>query len=623
LIAGSGIAYRASFVNSWVKDATVYGNLVRRALGLLAPDRGFVILLLVFSVTLAVTEGIGVAMLVPIVGLEGGGQAITGIPVIGQIATPFLGLPTKERLLLAAAVLACVLLVRGVVQFYAQLLSALLPFRLQRRIATDSYLQLLDARYVFFSGSDHGQTIAQLREFPTMVAGCVRALVDTVISLMLVAIYVALMMLISWPLTLGALVFMTAIFLALKTVNERKLIPAGHALGAAYARLNTLLQETVLGMKLIRLQGGESWMAKRFDRTAGDLYGANRRMALVQEFQSPLSNTLAGLLVCGLLAGGAMFFSSDSSGLLGMVAVFITCLYRMLAPAVKVSNAHSIVSMNMAGFAQFERFRREVAEAREPRGGRPFAGFVSSLDFEGIVFSYASGEVPALDNVSLSIPKGSMVALVGPSGAGKSTLVGLVARLYEPTAGRLLVDGTDLRDFNLRSWRRKLAVVSQDIVLFNDTVANNLTFGLEGVPRAEIERAAHFAAADEFIQSLPEGYDTVLGDRGARLSGGQQQRLALARAFLVKPEVLLLDEATSQLDSFTEHAVQNAVRAMRGHTTILVVAHRLATVQAADEIIVMDKGRIVEHGGHAALIARRGIYWDMLQHQRLDLAAAG
>jgi ABC-type multidrug transport system fused ATPase/permease subunit len=162
-------------------------------------------------------------------------------------------------------------------------------------------------------------------------------------------------------------------------------------------------------------------------------------------------------------------------------------------------------------------------------------------------------------------------------------------------------------------------VVSQDTVLFNDTVANNLALGLDGVSRAEIERAAVAASADEFICTLPQGYDEPLGDRGARLSGGQQQRLALARAFLVKPDLLLLDEATSQLDAFTEKAVQNAVREMRGRTTIVVVAHRLSTVQFADTIVVMDKGRIVEQGQHNALISKKGIYWDLLQHQRLDL----
>ncbi len=599
-----------------------YWPLLRRAWALLAPDRALVLMFLFLSMCLALTEGVGVAMIIPIVGVEAGGGAIAEVPVIGRLAAPFFGLPTQERLLLAAAVLAAILLVRGAVQFLTQFLSALLPLRLQRRLATDSYQRLLEARYAFVSRGDQGQTIAQLREFPVMVTGWVRALVDAVIALLLVAAYLALMMLISWPLTLGALAMMGAIFLLLKRVNERWLLPAGHALGDAYARLNTLLQESVLGMRLIRLQCAEPQMLRRFTDTADDLYATNKRLALVQELQSPLSNTLAGLVVCGLLAGGSVLASGQAGGMLAMIAVFIASLYRMLSPAVKVVNSHGTMTMNMAGFEQLDRFQREAAAARENAGGRTFEGLRHGVTFERVAFRYDAAAQPAIADVSFTVAKGRTVAIVGPSGAGKTTLLALVARLYAPSSGRILIDGIDLNELDVRRWRRRLAVVSQGTVLFNDTVAANLAFGLEGVDRAAIEAAARQASADEFIRTLPDGYDTRLGDGGARLSGGQQQRLALARAFLIKPDVLLLDEATSQLDSFTEFAVQKAIADLHDQAAIIVVAHRLSTVQRADEIIVMDNGCIVERGRHAELLGRRGTYWDMLQHQKLDLLEA-
>jgi subfamily B ATP-binding cassette protein MsbA len=197
----------------------------------------------------------------------------------------------------------------------------------------------------------------------------------------------------------------------------------------------------------------------------------------------------------------------------------------------------------------------------------------------------------------------------------------LVARLYDPQKGRILVDGIDLRDLDLRSWRKRLAVVTQDTVIFNDTVASNISFGRDGVPMDRIRAAAEFAAAAEFIEDMPQGYDTVLGDRGVRLSGGQQQRIAIARAVLADPALLMFDEATSNLDTFTERAIQESMEKLSASRTVLVVAHRLSTIRKADKVIVVEDGRIVEEGRHRELLARRGRYWEMVEHQRLDLIA--
>jgi subfamily B ATP-binding cassette protein MsbA len=236
-----------------------------------------------------------------------------------------------------------------------------------------------------------------------------------------------------------------------------------------------------------------------------------------------------------------------------------------------------------------------------------------------VSFSYQPGEKPTLRDISATIERGKMVAVVGPSGAGKSTLINMVARLYDPQQGRILIDGVDLREFDVRSWRRRIAVVTQDTYIFNDTVANNISFGHDNVPRERIEAAARLAAASEFVEKLPQGYDTLVGDRGVRLSGGQQQRVAIARAILSNPDLLIFDEATSHLDTISERAIQDAMENMSKGRTLLVVAHRLSTIRKADKVIVMDEGRVVEEGQHRDLLARRGIYWEMVEHQRLDL----
>jgi subfamily B ATP-binding cassette protein MsbA len=236
-----------------------------------------------------------------------------------------------------------------------------------------------------------------------------------------------------------------------------------------------------------------------------------------------------------------------------------------------------------------------------------------------VTFRYKPDEPAVIKSVSTTVDRGTMVAIVGPSGAGKSTLMALIARLYDPQQGRITVDGVDLRDLDMGSWRRRMSVVTQDIFIFNDTVANNIRFGRGDVALERVRAAADLAAAAEFIEQLPQGYDTILGDRGVRLSGGQQQRIAIARAIIADPDLLIFDEATSNLDTFTERAIQRAMEQMSQSRTVLVIAHRLSTIRRADKIIVLEAGAIVEEGSHRELLHRRGTYWEMVEHQRLDL----
>jgi ABC-type multidrug transport system fused ATPase/permease subunit len=273
----------------------------------------------------------------------------------------------------------------------------------------------------------------------------------------------------------------------------------------------------------------------------------------------------------------------------------------------------------MYAFTALMDFYRETDRRRQPNGKLVAAPLRNGLAFESVTFRYKSDEPAVIKNVSVTIDRGTMVAVVGPSGAGKTTLMALVSRLYDPQQGRILVDGVDLRDLDMRSWRRRLSVVTQDIFIFNDTVANNIRFGRGDVSIERVRAAAELAAAAEFIDQLPQGYDTLLGDRGVRLSGGQQQRIAIARAIIADPDLLIFDEATSNLDTFTERAIQRAMEQMAQSRTLLVIAHRLSTIRRADKIIVLDDGRIVEEGSHRELLARRGTYWEMVEHQRLDL----
>jgi len=298
----------------------------------------------------------------------------------------------------------------------------------------------------------------------------------------------------------------------------------------------------------------------------------------------------------------------------GVFGVFIACLMSMLKPIKKLSNVHAI---NQQAFAAADRIYdvlEEEVKVKEQPGAQNIKEFKDKVVFEGVSFSY-DGEEVVLKNVDLEARKGEVIALVGHSGAGKSTLVSLLPRLYDPQKGRILIDGMDLRRFKLNSLREQIAVVSQEMVLFNATVRDNIAYGKEKATEEEIMAAAKQAYAYDFIKNLPHGLDTIIGDRGFRLSGGERQRIAIARAILKDAPILILDEATSQLDSQSEQLIKEAFYNLMQGKTVFVIAHRLSTVQRADKIIVLEAGRIIELGTHSSLLRDNAVYKNLYELQ--------
>jgi subfamily B ATP-binding cassette protein MsbA len=289
---------------------------------------------------------------------------------------------------------------------------------------------------------------------------------------------------------------------------------------------------------------------------------------------------------------------------------FITFLgmsLKLYRPAKWLSRFPSLVQPGLVGGERVFEFLDAPIEINDRAGAQEFRGVAESIRFEGVGFAYDPNE-PVLEGIDFEVRAGEVVALVGASGAGKSTLVDLVGRFYDPTEGRLLIDGVDLRDYRIHSLRSRLGIVSQETVLFHDTVRANIAYGLRGVADEAVEQAARAANAHEFIMELPQGYETILGERGTRLSGGQRQRIAIARAMLRDPAILIFDEATSALDSESEQLVQQATEELLAGRTVFVIAHRLSTIRHADQILVMREGRIVERGRHEDLLLRHGVY---------------
>ena len=304
--------------------------------------------------------------------------------------------------------------------------------------------------------------------------------------------------------------------------------------------------------------------------------------------------------------GGHLVIQGDMTP--GAFFSFLTAMFMAYTPLKRLSGTNNAIQQAMAAAGRIFGLLDMPNEYETDRGRAELSTIRRSLEFRGVRFQYQGADVAALDGVNLTVRAGEIVALVGSSGSGKTTLVSLVARFYDPNEGLVLVDGRDVRDCTLHSLRSQISIVSQDTVLFDDTVKNNIAYGRPAATDAEIEAAAKAAYAHEFVQRLPNGYDALIGENGVKLSGGERQRLAIARAILRDPPILILDEATSSLDSESERIVQMAIANVMKNRTTLVIAHRLSTIQNADRIVVMDRGRIVESGSHEELLSRDGIY---------------
>lgn len=385
------------------------------------------------------------------------------------------------------------------------------------------------------------------------------------------------------------------------------------------AELTSTLEETIGGIRIIKGFGAEKHLSKRFEQENSSFRNILTALIWRRDLSSPLSEFLGITVVTFLLYYGSVLVFEDKLQP-ETFFTFVFAFYQVIEPSKTFATTYYNIQKGLGALDRVEAILFTPNPIEEKQNAKDIEGFNTDIIFDKVSFAYRDGGEEVLRDISLTIPKGKIVAIVGPSGAGKSTLTDMLPRFYDPTGGKILIDGRDLKDISLSSLRDQFSLVSQEAILFHDTVRNNIVFGKQATEE-EIIHAAKVANAHDFISAMPQGYDTLIGDRGVKLSGGQRQRLTIARAVLRNPAILILDEATSALDSESERWVQDALtQLMKGRTSI-VIAHRLSTIQNADIIVVMENGKIIQMGNHQELIAEVNLYRKLVEMQNLDPGA--
>ena len=599
-----------------------------RVFSYLGQYRGKLVLYFLCTILATLFGVISIAMLSPFFGLifesaQTPDPAVMRTNVLGSFISDFLEKTIADNGAngkVAGLTAICVLIIfstilKNIFIYLSNRISVPVRAMIITKLRGDVYDKILRLPIGYFTEKRKGDIISRMTNDIGEIEGSVVGMLDGMIKDPITVIgYLVALVIISPQLSLFLLILLPVTGLLIGRVS-RKLKRQSEDAAIKLGEGLSILDETLGGLRVIKAFLAEKLLSTRFHNVNDELYKIRKKMGARRDLASPLTEVFGVMVLSTILYFGGRLVLADQGIEGGELLSYIALFAMVINPAKNISNSFFNIQRGAAALVRVEEVLSAPVVVDENPNGTQLTSFNDRIEFKNVVFSYDDAMI--LDNVNLTIQKGKTVALVGSSGAGKSTLADLVPRFHDVTAGEVLIDGINIKNYSLHSVRSLMSIVTQEPILFNDTVANNIALGSPDATQEEIEQAAKIANAHNFIIHKEAGYNTNIGDRGSKLSGGERQRLTIARAVLKNPPILILDEATSSLDTESERLVQDAINNMMQNRTSIVIAHRLSTIRHADEIIVLQKGKIVERGTHEELIAHNGFYRKLVEMQEV------
>ncbi len=577
-----------------------------------------IVLTTVLGFSGAVFNGISTALIVPVIlGYLGQGMGAQSMPPMLQKVLALTGAQGDQQFLVLMGFVLLAIVLKNAATYFSSLISARLTQSLTSHIRQAGLQLLLEVDLDFYAKNKIGDLVNQLGGEIARTAESIKVAIQIFTTAITILVFTGLLLLISWQLTL----ITTALLLFVSIANQffiRQAKRSGQKLSSASATYSIALLEMLSGIRLIKASGQETQQYQTLVSLIDQREEAERQSQANYAIVAPINEVAGTLTVLVIVIMGRVLFAQQLETLSTLLLMYLLTLFRMLPSIGQLNSLRSQFANTSPSVNLVHQFLRRDNKPIMSPGTQLYQPLQSGIRFEHIAFQYPGSDNWVLQDVTLDLPKGKTLALVGSSGAGKSTLVDLLPRFYDCVEGRITIDGRDLKSYDVMSLRQSMGIVSQETFLFNATIAENIAYGCNNPTQAQLIDAAKRANAYEFIQQMPEGFDTQIGDRGVMLSGGQRQRLAIARALLRDPDILILDEATSALDTVSERMVQQAIDELSRNRTVMVIAHRLSTIQNADNIAVFHQGRVVEQGNHETLLKRGGLYADLYSMQFSD-----
>lgn len=575
------------------------------------------ILALVFSFMAATFEGVGIGFLLSFL------QSLTSpnakpiqtgigwfdIWVLGSNASAI------SRLYRISALILLTTWIRAAFNYLSAVYTELSQLNLLDRLRKQIFEQLQSLSLSYFAKTRSGELINTITTEIERLKQAFGGATFLITRSLTATVYCISILLLSWQLSIISVLLFSLLAVGLSTLNAR-VREASFGISRASGQFTSTAIEFINGIRTVQAFATQDFERKRFYKDSSNVVIASSKSVLAWSLVKPLAEGLATTVLIGMIVVAYVVFVANGTLQVASLLTFFFVLFRLVPILQDINGVRAQLSTLQGATDNIKELLRTDNKAYFENGEIEFSGLKRSIDLVSVDFGYDASHL-VLHNITLTIEPGQVTALVGASGAGKTTLADLIPRFYDPTQGKVFIDGIDLQQFEINSLRRRLAVVSQDTFIFNTSVQNNIAYGTEGASEAEIREAARLANALEFILEMPEGFETQLGDRGVRLSGGQRQRLAIARALLRNPDILILDEATSALDSVSERLIQESLEKLSVGRTVIAIAHRLSTIARADKVVVLEQGRIVEQGKYQELLDRRGKLWKyhQMQHQ--------